>query len=68
MDHGSKDHAITHVRKSKQKYLFADLHLRMFEVVPVPEAGVVPLPLVQVVGRRKRVEPEQKICCRTLEH
>ena len=45
--------------------LFADLHLGMFEVVPVPEAGVVPLPLVQVVGRREWVEPEQKICCRT---
>ena len=40
----------------------------MFEVVPVPEARVVPLPLVQVVGGRKRVEPEQKICCRTSEH
>ena len=40
----------------------------MFEVMPVPEAGVVPLPLVQVVGGRERVEPEQKICCRTLEH
>ena len=31
----------------------------MFEVMPVPEAGIVPLPLVQVVGGRERVEPEQ---------
>ena len=31
----------------------------MFEVMPVPEAWVVPLPLVEVVRGRKRVEPEQ---------
>ena len=31
----------------------------MFEVMPVPEAWVVPLPLVEVVGGRKWVEPEE---------
>ena len=31
----------------------------MFKVMPVPEAWVVPLPLVEVVRGRKRVEPEQ---------